>query len=69
MFDVTAPLPVTSSIERIFSRPFSEAFRIGKNEDFKGPYLENENELFKNSFETVFKASKSRDRCQLVSPF
>ena len=36
------------------------ALRI--NEDFNGPYLENENEFFKNSSETVFRASKSRDR-------
>ena len=40
-----------------------------KNEDFNGPYLENENEFFKNFFETVFRASKSRDRGQLVSAF
>ena len=37
-------------------RPFSETFRISKNEDFNGPYLENENEVLKNSFETVFRA-------------
>ena len=67
--DVTAPLPVTRGIERTFSRPFSETFRISKNEDFNGPYLENENEFLKNSFETVFRASKSCDRDQLVSAF
>ena len=67
--DVTAPLPVTRGIERTFSRPFSETFRISKNEDFSGPYLENENEFLKNSFETVFRASKSCDRDQLVSAF
>ena len=67
--DVTAPLPVTRGIERTFSRPFSETFRISKNEDFRGPYLENENEFLKNSFETVFRASKSCDRDQLVSAF
>ena len=64
-----APLRVTRGIERIFSRPFSETFRISKNEDFNSPYLENENEFFRNSFETVFRASKSRDRGQLVSTF
>ena len=37
--------------------------------DFKSRYLENENEFFKNSFETVFRASKSRDGGQLVSAF
>ena len=37
--------------------------------DFKSWYLENENEFFKNAFETVFRASKSRDRGQLVSAF
>ena len=37
--------------------------------DFKSRYLENENEFFKNSFETVFRAPKSRDRGQLVSAF
>ena len=67
--DVTAPLRVTRSIERTLPRPFSETFRISKNEDFKGPYLENENEFLKNSFETVFRASKSCDRDQLVSAF
>ena len=67
--DVTAPLPVTRGIERTFSRPFSETFRISKNEDFSGPYLENENEFLKNSFEAVFRASKSCDRDQLVSAF
>ena len=67
--DVTAPLPVTRGIERTFSRPFSETFRISKNEDFSGPYLENENEFLKNSFKTVFRASKSCDRDQLVSAF
>ena len=67
--DVTAPLPVTRGIERTFSRPFSETFRISKNEDFSGPYLENENEFLKNSFGTVFRASKSCDRDQLVSAF
>ena len=67
--DVTAPLRVTRGIERTFPRPFSETFRISKNEDFNGPYLENENEFFKNSFETVFRASKSCDRDQLVSAF
>ena len=67
--DVTAPLPVTRGIERTFSRPFSETFRISKNEDFNCPYLENENEFLKNSFETVFRASKSCDRDQLVSAF
>ena len=30
---------------------------------------ENESEFFKNSFETVFRASKSRNRGQLVSAF
>ena len=67
--DVTAPLHVTRGIERTFPRPFSETFRISKNEDFNGPYLENENEFLKNSFETVFRASKSCDRDQLVSAF
>ena len=56
-------------IERTFPRPFSETFRISKNEDFNGPYLENENEFLKNSFETVFRASKSCDRDQLFSAF
>ena len=37
--------------------------------DFDSRYLENENELFKNSFETVFKASKFRDKGQLASVF
>ena len=37
--------------------------------NFNSRYLENENEFFKNSFETVFRASKSRDRGQLVSVF
>ena len=37
--------------------------------DFNSRYLENENEFLKNSFETVFRASKSRDRGQLVSAF
>ena len=60
---------MTRGIERTFSRPFSETFRISKNEDFSGPYLENENEFLKNSFETVFRASKSCDRDQLVSAF
>ena len=67
--DVTAPLRVTRGIERTFPRAFSETFRISKNEDFNGPYLENENEFLKNSFETVFWASKSCDRDQLVSAF
>ena len=67
--DVTAPLRMTRGIERTFSRPFSETFRISKNEDFNGPCLENENEFLKNSFETVFRASKSCDRDQLVSAF
>ena len=60
---------VTRGIEHTFLRPFSETFRISKNEDFNGPYLENENEFLKNSFETVFRASKSCDRDQLVSAF
>ena len=60
---------MTRGIERTFSRPFSETFRISKNEDFNGPYLENKNEFLKNSFETVFRASKSCDRGQLVSAF
>ena len=68
-FVVTTPLRVTRGIERTFSCPVSETFRISKNEDFNSPYLENENEFFKNSFETVFKASKSRDGGQLVSAF
>ena len=42
---------------------------MSKNEDFSGPYLENKNEFLKNSFETVFRASKSCDRGQLVSAF
>ena len=42
---------------------------MSKNEDFNGPYLEKENEFLKNSFETVFRASKSCDRDQLVSAF
>ena len=66
VFDVTAPLRVTRGIQLTFSRSFSETFRIRKNEDFDGPYLENENELLKNSFETVFRASESGDRGQLV---
>ena len=37
--------------------------------DFNSRYLENENEIFKNFFETVFRASKSRDRGLLVSAF
>ena len=37
--------------------------------DFNSRYLENENEFFKNSFETVYRASRSRDRGQLVSAF
>ena len=60
-------LRVTCGIERTFPRPFSETFRISKNADFKGPYLENE--FFKKIFKTVFTASKSRDRDQLVSAF
>ena len=56
-------------IERTFPHPFSETFRISENEDFNGPYLEDENEFLKNSFETVFRASKSCDRDQLVSAF
>ena len=60
---------MTRGIERTFSRPFSETFRISKNEDFNGSYLENKNEFVKNSFETVFRASKSCDRGQLVSAF
>ena len=67
--DVTVPLLMTHGIEHTFSRPFSETFRISKNEDFNGPYLENKNEFLKNSFETVFRASKSCDRGQLVSAF
>ena len=59
--DVTAPLRVTRGIERTVPRPFSETFRISKNEDF--------NEFLKNSFETVFRASKSCERDQLVSAF
>ena len=66
---ITAPLRVTPGIERTFPRPFSETFRIRKNEDFNGPYFENEKEFLKNSFETVFRASKSCDRGQLVSAF
>ena len=69
MFDFTAHLRVTHGIERIFSHPFLETFRISKNEDFNGPYLENENEFFKDSFETVFRSSESRGRGQLVSAF
>ena len=64
-----ASLRVTRGIERTFPRPFSETFRISKNEDFNGPYLENENEFLKNSFETVFRDSKSCDRGQLVLEF
>ena len=64
-----APLHVTCGIERTFPRPFLETFQISKNEDFNGPYLEKKNEFLKNSFETVFRASKSRDRGQLVSAF
>ena len=60
---------MTRGIERTFPSPFSETFRISKNEDFNGPYLENENEFLKNSLETVFRASKSCDRDQLVSAF
>ena len=60
---------MTRGIERTFSCPFSETFRISKNEDFNGPYLENKNEFLKNSFETVFRASESCDRGQLVSAF
>ena len=60
---------MTHGIERTFPRPFLETFRISKNEDFNGPYLENENEFLKNSFETVFRASKSCDRGQLVLAF
>ena len=60
---------LTGGIERTFPRPFSETFRISKNEDFNGPYLENKNEFLKNSLETVFMASKSCDRGQLVSAF
>ena len=30
VFEVTAPLRVTRGIERTFSRPFSETFRISK---------------------------------------
>ena len=67
--DVTAPLRVTRDIERTFPRLFSETFRISKNEDFNGPYLENENVFFKNRYETVVRASKSRDIGQLVSAF
>ena len=67
--DLTASLRVTRGIERTFLRPFAETFRISKNEDFNGPYLENENEFLKNSFETVSRASKSCDRDQLVSAF
>ena len=37
--------------------------------DFNSRYLEDENEFFKNSLETVFRASKSRNRGQLVSAF
>ena len=37
--------------------------------DFNSRYLENEKEFFKNSFEIVFRASKSQDRGQLVSAF
>ena len=64
--DVMAPLRVTHGIECTFPRPFSETFQISKNEDFNDPYLENENEFLKNSFETVIRASKSCDRSQLV---
>ena len=60
---------MTRGIERTFPRPFSETFRISKNEDFNVPYLENENEFLKNSFETVFRASKSCDRGQLILAF
>ena len=63
------PLRVTRGIERTFPRSFSETFQISKNEDFNGPYLVNENEFLKNSFETVFRASESCDRGQLVSAF
>ena len=69
MFDVTAPLRVARGIESTFSRPFLETFQISKNEDFNDLYLENEKEFFKNSFETIFRASKFRDRGQLVSEF
>ena len=34
--------------------------------DFDSRYLENENEFFKHSFDTVFRASKSRDRGQNI---
>ena len=37
--------------------------------DFNSRYLENKNEFFKNSFETVFRASESRNRGQLVLAF
>ena len=60
---------MTRGIEHRFPRPFSETSRISKNEDFNGPYLENENEFLKNSFATVFMASESCDRDQLVSAF
>ena len=69
VFDVTDPLCVTRGIERIFCHPFQETFRISKNEDFNGSYLENENEFFKNSFATVFRASEFRFRGQLVWAF
>ena len=64
-----APFGVASGIERTFCSPFLETFRISKNEDFNDPYLKNEIEFFKNSFETVFRASNSRDRGKLVSVF
>ena len=51
------------------SPSFLGTFRISKNEDFNGPYLENKNEFLKNSFETVLTASKSCDRGQLVLAF
>ena len=57
-----------SSLREFFKREFFKR-EFFKREFFKSRYLENENEFFKNSFETVFRASKSRDRGQLVSAF
>ena len=69
MFDAMATLLVTRGIARTFPCLFSETFEISKNEDFNSPYLENIFESFKNSFESVFRASESRGRAQLVSVF
>ena len=64
-----ASLRVTRGIESTFPHPFLETFRISKNEDINGSYLENKKRIFQKFLRNCFQGFKSRDRGQLVSAF